>query len=232
MIGRAGRKIHGRGGQLRIVAQVTTGGAALDRLFDRRAFELGRHFRHEISRRDRIDLNAVLRQFHSIHFRKADHSVFGGGITHLQTPARRHQPPDRGNVDDLSGALRLHDSPGVLGAEERSGEIHRQDVLPRGAIELQHRFSIHHAGVVDQYVESSESTDDGRDRPLDRSFIADIEFDRGRIRAEFGDNFCIALHAPRADRHPRTGLPERHGDCKPDSTVAAGHQRHFSGQRE
>ena len=131
---------------------------------------------------------------------EAGDGVLGGGIGRRVRPRRGRR--DRAVVDDAAAlrVLRLEHAEGVLGAEERGGEVDVDDGLPLLEGDVLHRDArAPSAGIVEEDVEAAE----GR---LDR-----VEEPPRRRRA------CRRRRAPPA--------PSRRAPRPPRATASSGSRR-------
>jgi hypothetical protein len=64
--------------------------------------------------------------------------------------------PDRGDVDDLAGALLLHGRDDALAAEERAADMYVEHALEVGRRDLLDRPVLADAGIVDQNIDRAE----------------------------------------------------------------------------
>ena len=69
----------------------------------------------------------------------------------------RDHPPDRGDVDDLAAAARLHAGHDGLGGEEAALHMHGEHSVEILLGDLLERRLAADAGIVDQDVDTAES---------------------------------------------------------------------------
>ena len=152
--------------------------------------------------------------------------MLGGCIGRRERPWRVRR--DRAVVDDPAAAraLVLHDAEGVLGAQERRGQIGRHHRLPLRKAEI---LEIHrrraHAGIVEQHIEPA----------IGRLHLDEQGFDRGGIghvggnRQAFAAEGCaealglLQLVETPADQHDgEPGLHQRQRCGAADAGAGAG----------
>lgn len=104
-----------------------------------------------------------------------DHSGFGGDARALQP--HRHQPGDRGDVDDLFRTMLAHHAGGRLADGKQPIPIDVQQPVPLFAGEFVDRHPVRHrvhTRVVDDNVQPPEAAhrfiDDGGDLPVQIDF--------------------------------------------------------------
>jgi PPOX class probable F420-dependent enzyme len=88
-----------------------------------------------------------------------------------------------GDVHDRAAAALLHPARRGLQAEKRPFEVDCQRAVPAGFVDLEQRLRLLDPGVVDEHLEPAEPLDDLRDQRIDGSFIGDVFFERGGLRA-------------------------------------------------
>ncbi|KAF0648181.1 hypothetical protein K701_19905 [Streptomyces fradiae ATCC 10745 = DSM 40063] len=116
---------------------------------------LAGHGRGDLAGRDRVDGDAVLGQLQRQHLRQQTEAALGRAVR--RGADARLVLVHRRDVDDPSAAALVdHAAGGVLGAQERSGEVHVEDV-PDGLVgDVEEGGRGAGAGVVDQHVDPAQ----------------------------------------------------------------------------
>src|SRR5215468_9642753 len=155
---------------------------------------------------------------------------FGGGVVRLADVAGLAD--HRGHVDDPPGAAPEHVLKRVLGQEERTGQVDRDDPLPVVVGHLGHGPVDGDPGVVDQDVEPAMLVNDLADHPAAVIGVPDVPLVQGDGAAGVavrhgGKELPGALLMPPVAGCDIGALAGQEvADGGPDAARAAGHQRH------
>ena len=135
---------------------------------------------------------------------------------------------DRAVVDDAAAArgLVLHDAEGVLGAQERRGEIGVHHRLPLREAEILERHRRRaHAGIVEEHVEPAVDFHHLGEQGGDRSGIGHVGGHRQALADIVAEllGFLQHLHAPPGEHHGEAGLHQRQRCRASDAGAGTGH---------
>ncbi len=138
------------------------------------------------------------------------------------------QPFDRRHVDDRAAPGLGHRLDGHPHAQEGSGEVDVNHLLPLGQIEVLQLPECHDAGVVDQHVEFPEFTGGGRDGGVPLIGLRHVEVDVARGVTDFGSQRLALLVEDVADHHLGAFGHQHSGVRGAHAPGAATDQRNFA----
>jgi len=133
----------------------------------------------------------------------------------------------RGDVDDLSGALGEHLAAGILAEPEDAVQVHVDNGLPVLGGVLSGRSAADDAGVVDEDVDGAEVGDGLVHEPVADLELAHIAGERNRAAAEAGNVVGNLLRRGTGAVHSHVGasFSQRNGNALADAARGAGDQR-------
>ena len=190
------------------------------------------HGRADHARAQRIDADAVRREFQGEGLGDAHHRELGAAVGgHARGAALAG---DGRRVHHRRIARRAQCAEGGAGHQEDALHVHSEDRVPPRFAELLERPAVHHAGVVDQHVQAAEGVHGRlhgcgaglgiRDVERRAAHVAEMaEVARGflhlRLRAELVAP--AAAGGQVADHHLVPGFQEALGDALADAPGAA-----------
>ncbi len=129
---------------------------------------------------------------------------------------------DRAVVDDAAAARRLvlHDAEGMLGAQERRGEVGVHHGLPLGDADVLERHRrCADAGIVEHEVEPAEAVGHLGEQRGDRAGIGHVGGHRQALAEGFAElgGFFQLVGAAAGERHRVAGLHQRERRCSSDA---------------
>src|SRR3954454_1137431 len=202
---------------------------------DRRTLDLTRvdvlvagHWRRDLTRRDVVDRDAVLRQLECHHLRQPAEAVLGGDVR--RRLALRNELVHRRDVDDAAAAALL-DEPagGALRAEERAVAVDRERLAPVVPAEVEEALVLAEPRAGHQDVEPPERLGQLVDHACSFRQLRQVElpylgtavqltdFGRGRLGA-------VLVLVP-GDADVVAGACELDGRCLADARIRAGDNR-------
>src|SRR6202023_2643618 len=196
------------------------------RLVLRRARKAGQHASVRRTRRHAVHTDSRLGDFQGHRLGDAFDGVLAADID--RGPRRTLVPVGRGDVDNATAALSLHDAHLVLHAQNHAENIRveRRGIAFRGLVRDRANLAFG-AGIVHRDIETAKPCDGLVDQSADVILLADVGVDELGLRAERAqllNERLAGLIAPTGNDHLRALLGEGDGGGAPDAGVATGDQ--------
>src|SRR3954471_24129052 len=186
------------------------------------------HRRRDLTGRDVVDRDAVLRELERHHLRQPAEAVLGGDVR--RRLALRNELVHRRDVDDAAAAALL-DEPArsALRAEERSVEVDRERLAPVVPAEVEEALALAEPCAVHQDVEPAEGLSQlvdhaGRLRELRQVDLPDLAAAVELTNFRCGRLGAVLVLVP-GDADVVAGTCELDGRCLADARIRAGDNR-------
>src|SRR6202022_173251 len=199
------------------------------RLVLRRARKTGQHASVRRTRRHAVHTDSRLRDLERHRFGDAFDGVLAADID--RGPCRTLVPVGRGDVDNVTAALSLHDAHFVLHAQDHSENIRveRRGITFRGLVRDRANPAFG-AGIVHRDIETAKPCDGLVDQSADVILLADVGVDELGLRTQraqlLGERLA-GLITPTGNDHLRALLGEGDGGGATDAGQGAGDQDYW-----
>src|SRR5207253_5591719 len=200
------------------------------RLVFRRARKTGQHASVYRTRRHAVHTDPRLDGLERHRLGDAFDGVLAADID--GGPRRTLVPVGRGDVDNATAALSLHDAHFVLHAQDHAENIRveRRGIAFRGLVRDRANLAFG-AGIVHRDIESAKPCDGLVDQSADVILLADVGVDELGLRTERAqllNERLAGLITPTGNDHLRALLGEGDGSGAPDAGESTGDQDNLS----